>query len=1269
MTTKIQRFFQKGFVKVSLIIIAFLAIIITCLHIWFVHNANKLLINLVKERSGGKLKLELSHVNFDFFSSEVKIHRAKITSTSEDKNKVTYQVSFQKVTLTTNSLWSAFFKNALEIRKIKLYDPVIEVFSRQKDSTQDPKNNLSLEMELGNLYHSVEDAITTLNTHSISLINATLILHSKEEQTKKPLIFSNIYFTLKKLNHINDSGKYLDNNNILFSSSNQDITLTDGIHKLQFKRLVIQKAKNIMLDSCTIIALPSQTTHSSYNIHFKRLALIGVDFNALYNSSLIKADSVYCVNPIMGLNLNTALKDSNVANKGMPDPAKILKEFAGDLDLGFLGVMNADILLNVSGKKTQSNIHSGKVNFQIKNLRINPDSSKLISMNTFDMLIKGYKLYNKDSTCIYSFDSIRFANDKLLLNNFSVRTSSGIDKIRNFRNYTMPHFELLGVNWPELIFNQNLKADEAVLVDPTINYRKNAKVEISKKSLLLTSPHNFDDFMDIGRLSIINGNINIEWGENKSLQLQGFNLSVFGDNLSDYKHVRLQDDVESLFFQNGVLKVGDINARLKNITFKTNDQVHAEQLMINNDEGGIDSKLNDVSIENIYSEGKAGNIVIDGLQWADGSIFIKTISRPKVQTKSASFQLKNILGKNTQFAFSKNGVGCNAFVTNVQMSSLQKVNRMPVSISGLQLNGRQLNFYDSTMQMNTENFNLSDNSQEFSKMHIEKNGYTGTLVMDIPSTQLTSNVNLLFTNDLSFRNIVLVSPLIHFQKKDNSIADAHKKIQAPLINIDHISIREPVVNLQLDKYLQKKNFSLPFSKGSEIKGDNIQISLQGIKLDALNMKARKAQITTAGNHFSVDDGIDLDLSKINISTTGDSVAWYAILKKLNLKNKDGFLFNIKENKLFLKDINVAGCQLSSNSIINLKKLIGANQTVVLSTSSAKFTTGNSLWQFANVNFDEGLHLLKMESLSYSPSMSREAFISSHQYQIDYLNFSSGNTILYDIDLPKYFNKNSLEIKKVSLNEPTITIFRDKFPPFLEGVKKGLFTDQIRNISLPLSINQITINDGKVSYTEKNEKNRLEGNLLLTHLKGNIFNIKNQGVQRIDSLSISLAGRMLDEAPFDLKLNQSYSDPLQGFTMGLKIEPAPLSFLNPLLIPLSNVKFIAGNIDNFEMNAIGNKTSARGEMKFYYHDLKIRLVKNGGLVKTSLFKKTESDLVNFFFLKNNNTSRTGLIYFKRLEDRSFFNYINKIIFSGIITSTGAKKNSRYEKEIKNDSAAK
>ncbi|MEP6950315.1 MAG: hypothetical protein ABI863_13605 [Ginsengibacter sp.] len=1274
MTLKIHRIFRKSFVKVSLIIISIFVLGLACVYIWFVHNSDKLLIDLVNQKSGGKLELKLSSVSFNFFSSEIRINRATIASTNKDHTPIAYKVSFRRIVLHTNSIWSLLKKRSLEIRQIKLYDPTIEVFNLQKESALGSKDNLSLGLELGKLYNSIEDAISALNTHSISIINATLILNNKTDTTRRPLIFSNIYFTLKKLNkHRGLPGGYLNSNNIIFSSSNQDISLTDGIHKLLFKKLAVQQGRNIILDSCTIIALPTQTSGNSYNIHFKRLALIGVDFDTLYKTNLIRADSVYCENPVTNINLNpnvagTNVAGTNVAGKGVPDLEKIIQQFSGDLDLGFVGVRNADIHVNITGRRGRSNINSGKGDFQIKNLRINPDSSNPISIKSFDMLIKGYLLYNADSSCVYSFDSIRFANDKLLLNNFTVHTASGINKIRSFRDYTMPYFELLGLDWPELIFKQNLKATEAVLHDPTINYAKAAKASLLKKTLIFTSQHTFDNFMELERLKIINGKINIKWGSNNFLQLEGLNLSLLPNALKSYTDVRLQENVESLFFSAGDLRIGDIKARLLNVIFKANDHIYAKEVVINSNLGEIDSKINNVSIKNIYTE-PSGNILIDGLKWEYGNIIVNSIPQSKTNTKRTSFLLKNISGKQTGFKFINNKMDGNAFIENVGIASLVKKGVSPIEIKGFTLKAKEIGFSNSFMHISSTGCILSDASQELFKARFERTKQGDTLIINTPYVQVMGNINSFFANDLHLGQILLKSPVIDFYKQNTSTETEHKISQLPSIKIDHVSIREPVVNALVQQDASVKKFSLPWPKKSEIKVDDVEIAPGGIKMAGLHIKAQKAEFSGTGKAFKIDDGMDADLSKINISAAGHSPSWIAMLNKLDIKNSGWFTFDIKENKLLLKDISVGDCMLSSSSVNNVGELINTNPDAWVSTSAAKYSTKNSSWQFFHIKYHAGNKLLVLDSLNYHPAITRDSFIAANPYQVDYINFSAGNTSVYGLDRIKSFNGDSLSIQKASISNPSIVVFRDKFPPFLAGIRKELFTEKIRKINMPVLIKEIDVNDGNVSYTEKNETNRLEGNLMLTGLDGTISNITNYDLKRGDSLGLAFTGHILGKASFKLKLNQSYADPLFGFNMALNIEPAELIFLNPLLAPLSNIKFISGNIEKFEMNASGNENFAQGDMKFYYHKLRIQLLRNGGTTKSKFIKPAESALINAFILKKNNREGTGLIYFKRLKDRSFFNYMNKIIFSGISTSVGAEKNSHYKKKIAKDTAGK
>jgi hypothetical protein len=224
---------------------------------------------------------------------------------------------------------------------------------------------------------------------------------------------------------------------------------------------------------------------------------------------------------------------------------------------------------------------------------------------------------------------------------------------------------------------------------------------------------------------------------------------------------------------------------------------------------------------------------------------------------------------------------------------------------------------------------------------------------------------------------------------------------------------------------------------------------------------------------------------------------------------------------------------------------------------------------------------------------------------------------------------------------------------------------IRTIDVPVTVNKLKLIDGLLSYTEKNAKTRAEGTLFLRHMNAEISNIKNQNINDADSLSIAMNAYLMDSTMIRLMVKESYADTLSGFLMTLKMTPTSLSFLNPVLVPMSNVKITSGTIDSFDLRAIGHDNLSIGEMRMYYQRLRIRLVKDGDEGRSTLMNKVVSFLANTFLIKKNNKGRAGIIYFERLKDRSFFNYMVKMTVSGMATSIGVKKNRKYLRQYKRE----
>jgi hypothetical protein len=127
------------------------------------------------------------------------------------------------------------------------------------------------------------------------------------------------------------------------------------------------------------------------------------------------------------------------------------------------------------------------------------------------------------------------------------------------------------------------------------------------------------------------------------------------------------------------------------------------------------------------------------------------------------------------------------------------------------------------------------------------------------------------------------------------------------------------------------------------------------------------------------------------------------------------------------------------------------------------------------------------------------------------------------------------------------------------------------------------------------------------------------------------------------------------------------YLNKILPALSSIKLQSGYLDTLTMRAIGQDYLSLGEMRMYYHDLKVQFLKNGSEEKKRFLQGLMTFIANSFVIKNENKKRVGVVYFPRLRDRSFINYFIKIAMSGVASSVGAKKNKRlmkrYNKQIK------
>ena len=1187
-------------------------------------------------------------------------------STDSLNQPITYHVSFKKLTLRVASVWALLFKNQLLLDSIKLHDPVIEVMQWRKDTSQSRiKDELSIPQEMGKVYRSMYDALDEFGIRRIMINNAKITLINKMKPGSEPVTVSRIFFDLARFNpgKRNRDAFIKDEQTLELKASNQDIAMPGGRHRLSFKSFKLQLLRQrIELDSCTVTAMATDTSKSSYRIFFKKLFLSGVDFKAMSSQNLIKADSVYCENP----DFNFDIYKTNTAKKktGIPDVHKVVRELSGNLDLAFVGIKNAGIHIDIHGKTNRSFSNSNKDNIAMRGFRINPDSSEPVAVKHFEMTLRDYLLYNQDSTSVFAFDSLLLLNSKISLTNFSINSKSSRSKIRNDINISVPYFQLTNLDWYQLIFDQKLSATYAVLNNPVIYFKRNIPAKRGKKVNLFSALENIDSLVGLNNVSIKNGQVNMLLGRGTSFNVHDLNFSVHSNKLlGSTSRVGLRSAVEHLSFSKGILQIKDITAQLLNAQYTGNDQVYTDKISLSSKNKSVTGYINKVHINNLFFDDAQETIEMVGLEWTSASLALESLPATNKKNNKNNIHLRNIAGKNTSLTFSKGPMAISTFIGSLNIASLMKDERGPLRLDGFSVTGNDLLVKNNTLNISANSYGIVSNQPSYLRgIQMQQVKGRDSLSIQSPEIRFAADINSLLDNDLHLTNLHATSPVLKLIKWDTLVTAVAVKEKPPII-IDRFTLTEPDIYIATHRNDSVTIINIPHSENGIINATGINLSASGIQLGSLSLNTTSATFTKkTGEKLGIEKGtIDVDVSNVIFGKKDGKNNWNALINKFAVMDESGLRFGKNKNNLSFSQASFGNLNLSSDYLPNFSKLIKLNLSAWLHIPAGKYIDSNTTLQWYNAQYNNSNRTLSLDSFNYHPTIPLDSFLKNAPYQTDYITVRSGAININGLNAEQYDKDSSFIADTVTITNPVMTVFRDKLPPFSPHKKdKVLPVGMIKNIALPVAVKSVQIENGTITYGEKNSKSRKEGVLSLTKLNGKLENIKNRNLADKDSLSLTLKGLLMDSAQLDISLKESYTDSLNSFLLNVRIKPTPLSILNPVLVPLSNVKLTSGTLDSLSMQAIGRNDIALGEMKMHYHDLRIKLVKDGDPDKSTFFQNVVSFLANTFLIKKNNTSRTGVVYFDRQSTQSFTNYIVKMTLSGVTSSVGVKKNRKYMK---------
>ncbi len=1269
----------KKLLKIAGISLGILLVLLMGFHFWFKAHARRMLEDLVESKSNGSLKLKIEKFSFNYFQKKMQLENAVLYNTDTSTGPTAYHFSIHNMQMQVKAILPIIFNNQFMIDSLTLMSPRIEVTrlreAEKPDSTlsekRTVKKDVSIPEEMGKVYTSIQDALKLLNVKRFQIDNGTFTLVNNIDTSQLPLTVSNIHFHIDNL--LVQTGELTGNENILFSdnvvlrSQNQDILFPDGRHRLSFRNFRINlKNKLVEFDSCTIAATKGDSTASSFNVFFDALSLTNIDFDTLYRSEVIKADSVYCVNP--KFNLEVEVGKNKESAQSPPKLENIIKQLTGDLLLGHVVVSNADFNIKTIKNKVPSSFIFSNNNFEMRGLRVDQDAPKSITVNSFAMAIRNYENFIKDSSYIVKFDSIHFKDDHITLSNFLLNK---LDNGKVVNSFSIPQFSLRGLSWDDLVFERTLKAQKATMFHPDLQFTARAKSKNPGRQNIFQSLGVINEYMDLQQLDIVEGTIDLKLRNNLRVQLDNATLSVESQSLLESRKLAgIKNSLTQLKFDKGTIHAGNMTMVLHHILyFGQTGQFGAGSIDVSNKKKNLDINLEDVSIEKMLVEEASGNVFAEGIRWQKGNMKVSALGT-KNDEGSSSIVLKDIRGTNTVVHGFFGSKSVSTKLHSISFTELEKKDGT-LLLGGLAINGEQLKLKDDHVILSVADYDITDNKKSFLRQILYKadNGSLNAAV-SIPSLTVTPHVQPLLNGVIALDAVTVMKPVINLRLAAKNINSEKKNSSMPKIEVSDLKLSQPRISF----YQASDSGMLTLDwQGEQNPANFLQVT--GLHTDSGSTALHNLAFYLTDFVFTNSTGKTFNTGAGNVSAQIKNIKfeheidqpleWSGTISNFDARDLRLDSFGRVKSNLVMNSGSLKNLNISSTALLNLQKLAAANTAFQLSQLTGNYTNATTNLHWFNAGFNRSSNTFTLDSFSIIPALSRDSFMARQTHQVDYVTMRSGAVSIGPVDIDTYIKEKKLNIGKATLDKFLFTDYKDKQLPFPTGITKPLPVTLIRRIPSKLAIDTLQLTNTHIEYTEVSEKTRQPAMIPISRMTARFVNIKNYDPKQSDSLDIVATGYLMDTAWIRLQVKESYNDSLNGFVMAVQMKPTDFTVLNPFLIPLASVKIQSGLLDTLSLEATGTELYATGDIQLFYHDLKVRLLKNSDETRNPFFLGLMNFIVNSFIIKKNNKSRTADVFFIRDKNKSAINYLIKIALNGMISGVGAKNNRKELRRYKKD----
>jgi len=501
------------------------------------------------------------------------------------------------------------------------------------------------------------------------------------------------------------------------------------------------------------------------------------------------------------------------------------------------------------------------------------------------------------------------------------------------------------------------------------------------------------------------------------------------------------------------------------------------------------------------------------------------------------------------------------------------------------------------------------------------------------------NANIL-TGNINLKDLKIAPDSAFIKQLKNGESDQSTAVYAmiPTFRLAGIGIYKALTskNIDIRKILFKKaELKIYLGKKSEksvekpekkMSADSIFIKgLDGIEIGHIEFSKCKLEVIDLVNDIQIVQSEDLELE----------------IDGIELTELEG------QNNYFKIDVDHVSIELL-NERINLPN-------------------GNYYLTFSRLYLNLSDSLVELEGFNFKPTYEDKYELARKlKYTSEIFDVTLKNLSILGIDFQKIKNEGAFYTDSLLVQGLDLNILMDKRLPFNTDKRPKLPNEAIKNLSFPIYIKGIAINDSRLDYQEKME-NTSE---LMTAILGDL-NVQisfatsiSDSIATGKSMVVKLKSNFMDLTPLHLNFDFPLVSRVDTFYYSGYMASANMNEFNKAAFPAMGLKFDKGQLDKITFNGSASPRFSKGEMTMLYHDLEAELSKKD-FENKSKFLSWVANAVLYTSNPGKSTDiRVVQMDFERVPYKGFGNLVWKTLQSGIVNTVLPTGKTTETKEVDN-----